>query len=105
MKNKKYILRPNITMFEGIRVTKKTKFTFENETVKQKLEKLVLNIELKESGETTNTKYEYLSTGKVTIDEGTVLLFDEKRGYYVPNYDLVSVDEAIEDIKTLKDFE
>ena len=105
MKNKKYILRPNITMFEGIRVTKKTKFTFENENVKQKLEDLILSIELKESGETENTKYEYLSTGKVTIDSGTVLLFDEKRGYYVPNYDLVTADEAIEDIKALKDFE
>ena len=105
MKNKKFILKPNISMFEGIKVTKKTKFTFENENVKQEMKDLVLNIELKEEGETANTKFEYLSKGKVTVEEGTIMLFDEKRGYFVPNYDLVTVKEALNDIKTLKDFE
>jgi len=105
MKNERFILKPVIDMVEGVRVDKKTTFTYENEKVKQKLNKLVLEIELKDVGETPKSKYEYLSTGKITLDEGVVLQFDEERGYFLPNYELVSVDEALEDIKTLKEFE
>lgn len=105
MKNERFILKPVIDMVEGVKIDKKTTFTYENDNVKQKLENLVLNIELKETGETPKSKYEYLSTGKITLDEGVILQFDEDRGYFLPNYELVSVDEALEDIKTLKEFE
>ena len=105
MDNKKFILKPVIDMVEGVRVLKDTTFTYENDKVKQKLKDLVLTIELKDIGETPKSKYEYLSKGKITLDEGVVLQFDEERGYFLPNYELVSVDEALEDIKTLKEFE
>jgi hypothetical protein len=101
MKNKRFMYRPSIDMVEGIRVTKKTKTKFEKENVKQELSNLILTCELIEKGDNYKTSSQIV----ITLQEGQILQFDEERGYFLPKYELCSVDEAIEDIKTLKDFE
>lgn len=101
IKNQKFMYRPSIDMVEGIRVSKDSSFKFEKEDVRQELKDLKFVCELTEKGD----NYKTVSKIVIDLEEGQILQFDEDRGYFLPKYELCNVDEAIDDIKTLKDFE
>ncbi len=101
VKNKKYIYQPSLDMMEGLQVDKNTKFTYENDKVKQELKNLELTYEIAEKGDNFKTVSQVI----IYLEEGQILQFDEERGYFLPKYKLATIEEAIEDIKTLKDFE
>lgn len=92
----KLIRQPNINMVAGIKVSKDTNITFENENVKQSIKDLVYH-------GTTNIKgenFEGASEITVYLKEGDYVVFDgEERGYIVPAQRLMTVDEAIEELK------
>lgn len=99
---KRFIKKPALDMLAGIKVTKETELTFENEHVKQELKDLVLH------SITTVTGEGYRSTYDTYIDlkEGDVLIFEEdSRGYIKPVEEFVTITEAIEDLENIKDLD
>ena len=97
---KKFIMKPSIDMYLGIKVDKDTKLDYKNKNVKQSLENLVFKSKTTVKGEG------YTSTYNTTINlkEGDVLIFeDEGRGYIKPVEEFITVGEAIEDLKNIKE--
>ena len=96
----RFILKPSIDMYTGIKVTKDTSFEFKNDNVKQKLENLVFRSVTKVKGENFTSKYDTI----ITLKEGDILIFEEDgRGYIKPVDEFVTVAEAIEDLTNIKD--
>jgi hypothetical protein len=94
-------MKPDITLYTGVLVTKDTKLEYENENVEQKLENLVLDM-------TTHTKENnYVATSHIVFDlkEGDILLFDEEVGYQVPRLPMSTLENALEDIDALQSFD
>ena len=93
-----YVLRPDLTPYEGIKVDKKTKLKFENENVKQEVKDLTLVTIQTDKTE----KYEAESKLTVHLDEGDVLLFEkENRGYFLPVQAIGTIETAIKDYRGL----
>lgn len=96
----KFIKKPSVDMYAGLKVTKETELTFENENVKQELKDLVLYTEMTIKGE----GYESTTSTKIYLEEGDVLLFeDEDRGYIKPIETFMTVAEAIEELNCIKE--
>lgn len=95
-----FIRKPSIDLYPGIRVDKNTSFQYNNENVEQKLHDLVFYSVTKVKGE----NYESTYHTTIQLKEGDVLLFeDEGRGYIKPVDGFVTIDEAIEDLTSIKD--
>lgn len=93
-----YVLRPDLTPYEGIVVTKETKLEFKNENVEQKLE----NLELVTIRSEKEKKYEIESKMTLHLEEGEVLLFEkENRGYFLPAQAIGTIETAITDLQGL----
>lgn len=93
-----YILRPDLTPYEGIKVDKDTKLTFKNEKVFQKIEGLKLFIKRK----TTGNGFKEESKITVELKEGDILLFErENRGYFKPIEPIGTIETGIKDLKAL----
>ena len=96
----KFIMRPNIDMQVGIKVTKATELDFKNDNVEQTLKDLVLHSKTTIKGDNFESVYDTT----ITLNEGDVLIFEEDgRGYIKPVADFVTVAEAIEDLTNIKD--
>ena len=98
---RKFILKPDITLYSGVLVNKDTKLEYKNENVDQKLENLVLEM-------TTYTKennYEARSNLVFHLNEGDILLFDEEVGYQVPRVPMSTLKDALTDIDAIQDFD
>lgn len=96
----RFIQKPSIDMYAGIRVTKDTKLEYSNEHVEQKLENLVLQTVARIKGDNfKSTHYTF-----ITLSEGDVLIFEDKgRGYIKPVEEFVTVAEAIDELSNIKD--
>lgn len=95
-----FIRKPSIDFFEGVKVTKDMVLEFENENVKQTLENLTLHTIQTTKGE----GYEATYDTTVYLEEGDVLIFEDRRGYLKPyGESFVTVAEAIEDLTNIKD--
>lgn len=93
-----YVLRPDLTPYEGIIVDKDSKLKFKNDKVEQELNDLELTIKQKDKTD----KYEVESTMIVHLEEGEILLFEkESRGYFLPVQPIGSIKEAIDDYRGL----
>lgn len=96
----KYINKPSIDMYVGIKVEKDTTLEYKNENVEQTLSDLVFKSITKVKGE--GYESEYHTT--INLKEGDVLLLeDEGRGYIKPVEHFVTVKEAIEELENIKD--
>lgn len=98
---RKFIFKPDITMYSGVQVNKDTKLEYKNENVEQKLENLTLDM-------TTYTKennYEAKSHLVFHLSEGDILLFDEEVGYQVPRVPMTTLKNALTDIEAIQDFD
>lgn len=96
----KFIRRPNLEMFAGVKVAKDTTLEYENENVKQTLKDLVFNSVTTIKGDNFESTY----NTTINLNEGDVLIFeDEKRGYIAPVEKFVTLAEAIEDYTNIKD--
>jgi translation initiation factor RLI1 len=94
-----FILKPLIDRYPGMRVDKDTKLEYKNEKVEQTLEDLVFRSVTVVKGE----NYESKNETTIHLKEGDVLIFDEERGYLKPVEELVTIEEAIEDLTNIKD--
>lgn len=96
----KFILKPNIDMYEGIIVDKDTNFEYKNENVRQSLKNLVFRSITKVKGEGYESKYKTT----IILKEGDLLIFEgEGRGYIKPVEHLMTVQEAIDELSCIKD--
>lgn len=95
-----FIKKPSIDLYPGIRVDKDTVLEYENSSVKQTVKNLVLHSVTKVEGEGYKAKYE----ASVDLEEGDILIFEETgRGYIKPAEDVVTIEEAIDDLTSIKD--
>lgn len=96
----KFIKKPSIDMYAGIKVTKETEFTYQNENVNQTLKDLVFHSVTKVKGENFESVYDTT----IQLSEGDVLVFEEEgRGYIKPVEDMMTVSEAVEELECIKD--
>jgi hypothetical protein len=96
---KLFMLRPDISLYPGIRVDKDTKLEHHTENVDQSLENLVFHSVQRVKGDT------YESTWETTVQlkEGDILIFDDGK-YVKPVESFVSIQEALEDIHSMEDW-
>ena len=100
MKFQKFIQKPDITMYAGIKVTKDTEFEYKNENVHQTLKDLVFHSVTKVKGENWESTYDTT----INLSEGDILVYEEEgRGYIKPVEDFMTVSEAIEEFENIKD--
>lgn len=96
----RFIRKPSLDMFAGIKVTKDTELEYKNENVKQTIKDLVLRSVTKVTGEGYKSKYDTT----IQLKEGDVLIFeDEGRGYIKPVEEFVTISEALDDLENIKD--
>lgn len=96
----KFIRKPSIDMYAGIKVDKDTRLDYVNENVEQHLVNLVFHSVTKIKGETFESVYDTT----IYLKEGDILVFEEEgRGYIKPVEEFVTVKEAIEDFENIKD--
>lgn len=98
---RKFIYRPDITFFEGIKVEKNTKIQYETENIIQSIENLTLRTHKTEKTD----KYESEFNLAIKLDEGEILLFEEERGYFLPSLPMATVKDGIEDLEAIKEFD
>lgn len=95
----KFLIKPDITFYPGIKVDKDTKLEFKNDSVVQTLENLVFKS--KTTIKTDNVKSVYNTT--IQLNEGDVLVFEEDgRGYVKPVQEMYTVEQAIEELNYIK---
>ena len=96
----KFIYKPSIDMYGGIRVTKDTALEYKNDNVEQTLKDLVFDSKTIVKGENYTSEYHTV----INLKEGDVLIFEEEgRGYIKPVEEFVTVKEAIEELQNIKD--
>lgn len=98
---RKFIFKPDISLYPGILVNKDTKLEYKNENVEQKLE----NLKLEMTTYTKENNYEARSNLVFHLNEGDILLFDEEVGYQVPRVPMSTIKDAMTDIEALQDFD
>jgi hypothetical protein len=103
MKHELFVEQPVLDLKEGIKVTAETELLYKNEKVEQVLKNLVLETILDDAGSNGINSYKSKSYLSINLNPGDILLFDENRGYYMPSYPVVSIDDAISDINSLSD--
>lgn len=97
-----FVDQPSLELKKGIQVRKDTEVAFQNENVEQLLKDLKLDTILNEEGTNGINSYKSKSHISINLNEGDILLFDPSRGYYLPPYPKTTIEQAIEDITSLK---
>ena len=96
----KFIRKPSIDMYGGIKVDKDTVLEYKNDNVEQTLKGLVFKSVTKVSGDNYTSVYDTT----INLKEGDILVFEEEgRGYIKPVEEFVTVSEAIEELTNIKD--
>lgn len=96
----KFIEKPSIDMYLGVRVNKDTKLEYKNENVQQTLENLVFKSKTMVKG----ADYKSIYNTTIKLKEGDILIFEEEgRGYIKPVNEFVSIGEAIEEFENIKE--
>ncbi len=96
----RFIMKPSVDLYAGVRVEKNTELEYENENVKQTVKDLVLHSVTTKKGDNFESKYDTT----VQLNEGDILIFvDETRGYVKPIEDFMTIKEAIEELENIKD--
>lgn len=96
----RFVRKPSIDMYAGIKVTKETELNYENENVKQELKDLVFHSITRVKGEWFESTYDTT----IYLKEGDILIFEEEgRGYIKPVEEFVTISEVLEDFENIKD--
>jgi hypothetical protein len=106
-----YTVKPNLKQVFGRKVTKEMEFDekTENGKVHQTLKDCVLTTHIYEKEEHTlrgmSEKVVVEEESKIvqTLPEGTILIWSEESGYIIPTFQMTTLEELIEDAKTIKE--
>lgn len=100
----RYMKIPDVTLYAGVKVDKKTKLKFESKDGKIKQELSNLKFVQVEKRKADNFESETKTT--IYLKEGMVVLFEsESRGYVVPVDRYVRISEALEDLEAIQDLD
>lgn len=95
----KFINKPSVDMYTGIKVSKDTELEYKNENVQQSLKNLTLKSITKVKGENYESTYDTT----IHLEEGDILIFeDEGRGYIKPVEEFMTVEEAIKELEYIQ---
>lgn len=95
---KNYIMVPSVDLYPGIRVDKDTVLEYKTDSVEQKVEAMTLHTVTHVAGE----GYESVYDTTVHLQEGDILVFDERRGYIKPVERVVTIREAIDTLSNIE---
>ena len=96
----KFIRKPSIDMYGGIRVDKDTTLEYKTDNVVQTLKNLVFKSTTRVEGDNYTSVY----ATTIKLKEGDILIFEEEgRGYIKPVEEFMTVKEAIEEFENIKD--
>lgn len=98
---RKFIMKPDITLYDGVQVNKDTKLTYKDDNVEQELKDLTLMINKTENAD----NYDSHTILNIYLQEGDILLFEEGRGYFLPSIPMSTIKDAVEDLEALKSFD
>ena len=103
-----YTIRPSLKQFYGIKVDEKTKFdeSTEDGAVVQHFEDLTLITKVERNAEANeNNPFDIKeeSTMTVKVPKGTILIWDEKSGFIIPEYQMTTLSDLEKEIKEFKD--
>lgn len=106
MNNELFIVRPNLHQHYGRTVTKEMEFdeTTEDKRVHQTLKNLVFTTIVHDENEYNGVKSTEDSKMVQELPEGTILIWNERDGYIIPNvavYKLKDLEDEIKDIKKI----
>ena len=106
MNNELFTIKPNLHQYYGRTITKDTSFdeTTEDGSVHQTLKDLVLTTVVHQENEYEGVKSTEDSKMVQELPEGTILIWNEKEGYILPNiamYKLKDLECEIKDIKKI----
>ena len=104
MKHRLFVEQPNLDMKPGICVDKDTELIYKNKTVEQVIKDLKFETIKHENGSNGINAYETKSLIKIGLNEGDILLFDKRIGYYLPYSPVTSIDDAIDEMESLREF-
>lgn len=104
--NELFTIKPSLKQYYGRTVTKEMKFdeTTEDGIVHQILDNLVLKTIIDKEDEYEGIKSKEHSELTQELPEGTILIWNEKEGYIVPNvplYKLKDLEEEIQEVKKI----
>ena len=104
MNNELFIVRPNLHQHYGRTITKDTEFDEKTEDgrVHQTLKDLVFTTIIHDEQEFEGVKSTEDSKMVQEIPEGTILIWNEKDGYIIPNIAVYKVKDLEEEIKEIK---
>ena len=97
-----FVDQPSMELYKGIQVKFDTEVSYKSDNVEQYLKNLKLETLLDEEGSNGINSYKSKSHISISLNEGDILLFDPRRGYYLPPYPKTTVNQAIEDISSLQ---
>ena len=99
-----YTLRPNLKQVYGKKVNKDTVFTEKTEDgrVTQEFKDLVLTTYIKSETEQGGFKIEEESTMKVTVPDGTILIWNEQEGFIVPQFQMIQLKDLKKEIEEIE---
>lgn len=99
---KRFIKKPSLDMYAGIRVDKDTVLEYNNDNVEQTLKDLVFHSITKIKGDNFESTYDTT----IQLKEGDILIFEEEgRGYIKPVEQFVTIKEAIDEFNCISDLE
>lgn len=104
--NELFTIKPSLKQYYGRTITKEMKFdeTTEDGIVHQILDNLVLKTIIDKEDEYEGIKSKEHSELTQELPEGTILIWNEKEGYIVPNvplYKLKDLEEEIQEVKKI----
>lgn len=102
MKFELFVDQPSLELSKGIIVKRDTEISYVAENVEQLIKDLRLDTILDDAGSNGFNSYTSKSHISITLNEGDILLFDPNRGYYLPPYPKTTIEQAIEDISSMK---
>lgn len=100
-----YTIRPALKQMYGKKVNKDTEFEekTENGEVKQIFKDLTLTTIIKKHSENGGFVVDEESTLKVQVPEDTILIWSEEEGFIIPQYQMCTLEEVEEDLKSIKE--
>lgn len=93
-----FIIKPDVTLYHGIRVDKDTNLEYKKEGLDQTVKDLVLTS--KKTFKTDDYESEYKVN--VFLKEGDILILDEDEGYVKPLQEMYTIQQTIDELELIK---
>ena len=105
MEHELFTIKPSLHQYYGRTVTKDMEFDeyTDDKTVHQTLKDLVLTTEIKVENEYAGVKSTEHSKLTQELPEGTILIWNEKQGYILPDRQVYKLEDLKEEIKQIED--